>query len=151
MDPIEETVAAGAKPQAARKWWTGEIARIANVEEKDITELAITAQDVVELAQLVEAGKINDRMAREVLTGVLAGEGKPGQIVESRGLAMVSDDGALLAVIDEVLAKQPDVLEKIREGKLQAAGAVIGAVMQAMKGQADAARVRELVIARASE
>jgi aspartyl-tRNA(Asn)/glutamyl-tRNA(Gln) amidotransferase subunit B len=151
MDPIEETVAAGAKPQAARKWWTGEIARIANVEEKDITEMAITAQDVVELAQLVEDGKINDRMAREVLTGVLAGEGKPGQIVETRGLAMVSDDGALLAAIDEVLAKQPDVLEKIREGKLQAAGAVIGAVMQAMKGQADAARVRELVIARASE
>ncbi len=151
MDPIEETVAAGAKPQAARKWWTGEIARIANAEDKDVSELAITASDVVELANLVESGKINDRMAREVLTAVLAGEGRPSQVVADRGLEMVSDDGALLAAIDAALAKQPDVLEKIREGKLQAAGAVIGAVMQAMKGTADAARVRELIIQRAAE
>jgi aspartyl-tRNA(Asn)/glutamyl-tRNA(Gln) amidotransferase subunit B len=150
MDQIEETVAAGAKPQAARKWWTGEIARVANAEDKDISELAITAADVVELAGLVETGKINDRMAREVLTGVLAGEGSPAAVVASRGLEMVSDDGALIAAIDEALAKQPDVLEKIREGKVQAAGAVIGAVMQAMKGQADAARVRELVLERAN-
>jgi aspartyl-tRNA(Asn)/glutamyl-tRNA(Gln) amidotransferase subunit B len=56
-----------------------------------------------------------------------------------------------MAAIDEALAKQPDVLEKIREGKVQAAGAVIGAVMQAMKGQADAGRVRELIIERAGQ
>jgi aspartyl-tRNA(Asn)/glutamyl-tRNA(Gln) amidotransferase subunit B len=70
--------------------------------------------------------------------------------VKDRGLEVVSDDGALIAAIDEALKSQPDVLEKIREGKVQAAGAVIGAVMQAMKGQADAARVRELVLERAA-
>ncbi len=69
--------------------------------------------------------------------------------MESRGLKVVSDDGALIAAIDEALAQQPDVLEKIRDGKVQAAGAVIGAVMKAMRGQADAARVRELVLERA--
>ena len=73
------------------------------------------------------------------------------QIVEARGLAIVSDDGALIAAIDEALAQQPDVLEKIRDGKVQAAGAVIGAVMKAMRGQADAARVRELVLERAAQ
>ena len=151
MDPIEETVAAGASPQAARKWWSGEIARQANAEGKDVSEVNVTATQVAELAALVEAGKINDRIGREVLAAVMNGEGNPGEIVTAKGLEVVSDDGALMAAIDEALAKQPDVLEKIREGKVQAAGAVIGAVMQAMKGQADAGRVRELIIERAAQ
>jgi len=151
LDQLVETVEAGAKPQAARKWWTGELARIANTEDKDPSELNITGVQVAELAGLVEAGKINDRLAREVLTYVLAGEGTPAEVVAARGLEVVSDDGALLSAIDAALAKQPDVLEKIREGKLQAAGAVIGAVMQAMKGSADAGRVRELIIERANQ
>ena len=67
----------------------------------------------------------------------------------ARGLAVVSDDGALLAAIDAAFAEQPDVLEKLRDGKVQAAGAIIGAVMKAMGGSADAARVRELVLERA--
>jgi aspartyl-tRNA(Asn)/glutamyl-tRNA(Gln) amidotransferase subunit B len=150
LDELEETVASGAKPQAARKWWTGEIARLANSEGKDVSDLAITPADVAELATLVESGKINDRIGREVLQAVLEGAGNPAKIVADRGLEVVSDDGALMAAIDEALAKQPDVLDKIREGKLQAAGAVIGAVMQAMKGQADAGRVRELIIERAN-
>ena len=150
LDEIEETVAAGATPQAARKWWTGEIARIANAADKDISDLALAPAHVAELAKLVEEGKINDRIGREVLAAVIAGEGSPAEIVATKGLEVVSDDGALLAAIDEALTKQPDVLEKIREGKVQAAGAVIGAVMQAMKGAADAARVRELVIERAN-
>jgi aspartyl-tRNA(Asn)/glutamyl-tRNA(Gln) amidotransferase subunit B len=151
MDPIEETIAAGASPQAARKWWTGEIARQANADGKDVSELNVTAAQVAELAALVDAGKINDRIGREVLAALMNGEGNPGDNVASKGLEVVSDDGALMAAIDEALAKQPDVLEKIREGKLQAAGAVIGAVMQAMKGQADAGRVRELIIERAGQ
>jgi len=150
LDELEETVAKGAKPQAARKWWTGEIARLANADGKDVSDLAITPSDVAELATLVESGKINDRIGREVLQAVLEGAGNPAKIVADRGLEVVSDDGALMVAIDEALAKQPDVLEKIREGKLQAAGAVIGAVMQAMNGQADAGRVRELIIERAN-
>ena len=150
LDPIEETVAAGAKPQAARKWWAGELSRIANDEGKDVTELAVSPGQVAELAGLIDAGKINDRLAREVLGFVLAGEGSPSEIVAARGLEVVSDDGALIAAIDEALAGQPDVLDAIREGRMQAAGAVIGAVMKAMKGSADAARVRELLIAKAN-
>lgn len=151
LDFIEEAVAAGAKAQAARKWYTGEIARIANSEDKDVSEINITPAQVAELANLVESGRINDRIARTVLAEVLSGKGSPEEIVKAQGLEVVSDDGALIAAIDEALAKQPDVLEKIREGKVQAAGAVIGAVMQAMKGQADAARVRELILERANQ
>jgi aspartyl-tRNA(Asn)/glutamyl-tRNA(Gln) amidotransferase subunit B len=104
---------------------------------------------VAEVQKLVDAGTLTDKLARQVLEGVIAGEGSPQEVVDARGLAVVSDDGALIAAIDEALASQPDVLEKIKSGKVQAAGAIIGAVMKAMKGQADAARVRELVLERA--
>ena len=145
---VEETVSAGASPAQARKWWTGEIARLANASSVDASSL-VSAKSVAELVVLIDTGALTDRLARQVLEGVIAGEGTPAEVVLERGLTVVSDDRALLAAIDEALAAQPDVLEKIREGKVQAAGAVIGAVMKAMKGTADAARVRELVLERA--
>lgn len=145
LDQIEETVKAGAKPQAARKWWMGELARIANESEEGV-ELNITPAQVAELAKLIEDGKINDRLAREVLGFVLAGEGSPAEVVAKRGLEVVSDDGALIAAIEAALANAPDVIPAIKEGRMQAAGQVIGAVMKAMAGSADAARVRELLI-----
>ncbi|NLP85619.1 Asp-tRNA(Asn)/Glu-tRNA(Gln) amidotransferase subunit GatB [Microbacterium sp. CFH 90308] len=152
---VEATVAAGAAPASARKWWTGELTRIANAMNaegtaREVSDLATPAQ-VAELQQLIDEGTLTDKLARQVLEGVVAGEGSPKEVVAARGLAVVSDDGALIAAIDEALASQPDVLEKIRDGKVQAAGAVIGAVMKAMKGQADAARVRELVLERAAQ
>ena len=149
LDLIEQTVAAGASPQSARKWWSGELSRIANSENITPEELAITPKQVAEIQKLIDSGELTDRLARDVVAGVLAGEGSPREVIEKRGLKVVSDEGALIAAIDKALAEQPDVLEKIREGKVQAAGAVIGAVMKAMGGQADAARVRELVLERA--
>ena len=150
LDQLEETVAAGAKPQAARKWWMGELARIANESEEGAIP-NITPAQVAELAKLIEDGKINDRLAREVLGYVLAGEGSPAEVVVARGLEVVSDDGALIAAIEAALATQPDVIPAIREGRMQAAGQVIGAVMKAMAGSADAARVRELLIEMANK
>lgn len=147
---VEATIAAGASPASARKWWTGEITRIANAAGREPSSL-VSPADVAALQGLVDAGTLTDKLARQVLEGVIAGEGTPQEVVDVRGLAVVSDDGPLIAAIDEALAAQPDVLEKIRDGKVQAAGAIIGAVMKAMKGQADAARVRELILARASQ
>ena len=146
MDAIEETVAAGAPASVARKWWMGEIARIAKDREVDLTETGATPQTVVELNKLIEAKKINDKIARQVLGFVVEGEGEPAEIVEKRNLAVVSDDGALNTAIDEALAAMPDVADKIRAGKVQAAGAIVGQVMKATRGQADAARVRELIL-----
>lgn len=150
LTEVETTVAEGVEPQAARKWWTGEIARIANERGVDASSL-ITPADLAKVVALVDEGTLNDKLARVVIGAVIDGEGEPSAIVQARGLAIVSDDGALIEAIDAALASQPDVLEKIREGKVQAAGAVIGAVMKAMGGQADAARVRELVLERASQ
>jgi aspartyl-tRNA(Asn)/glutamyl-tRNA(Gln) amidotransferase subunit B len=150
LDAVEATVAAGAGAASARKWWTGEIARLANVQGVDAVSL-VSAEHVAALIVLVDAGTLTDRLARQVLEGVIAGEGAPQAVIDARGLAVVSDDGALIAAIDTALSSQPDVLAKIRDGKVQAAGAIIGAVMKAMHGQADAARVRELILERAQQ
>ena len=149
LQNIEETVAAGVPAHTARKWWTGEIARIANERSAAPSDL-ITVEQLAAVVTLVDAGTLNDKLARQVIQGIIAGEGTAQEIVDARGLAIVSDDGALIEAIDAALAEQPDVLAKIRDGKVQAAGAVIGAVMKAMRGQADAARVRELVLERAT-
>jgi aspartyl-tRNA(Asn)/glutamyl-tRNA(Gln) amidotransferase subunit B len=146
---ITDTVAAGASPQAARKWWMGELARYANEKDVSLGDLPVSPADIAELQGLVDAGTINDKLARQALEGVLAGEGSPADVVAARGLMVVSDDSSLEAAVDEALAAQPDVLDKIREGKLAAAGAIVGAVMKTTKGQADAGRVREIILARA--
>lgn len=146
---VRETIEAGAGPQSARKWWMGELSRTANELNVEPASLVTPAQ-VAELQVAVDAGIINDKLARQALAGLIANEGTVAEIIEARGLTVVSDDGALIAAIDQALAQQPDVLAKIASGKTEAAGAVIGAVMKAMGGKADAARVRELVIERAS-
>ena len=148
VELIEATVAAGAPPAAARKWWMGELARTANADGVALEELPVTPTQVAELQGLVDSGRLNDKLARQVLAGVLAGEGSPEQVVTARGLGVVSDDGALIAAVDEALAAQPDAAEKIRGGNLGPVGAIIGAVMKATRGQADAGRVRELVLER---
>ncbi len=148
LDLVEDTVALGSDQGAARKWWTGELARIANEQGVELQDLPITATDVARVEALVGAGALNDKLARQVIEGVLAGEGTPDEVVASRGLAVVSDDGPLLAAIDDALAAAPDVAEKIRGGKVAAAGAIVGAVMKATRGQADAARVRALLLER---
>ncbi|CAI9410239.1 MULTISPECIES: Asp-tRNA(Asn)/Glu-tRNA(Gln) amidotransferase subunit GatB [Aestuariimicrobium] len=151
LDLIDATVTAGASPQAARKWWTGELLRRANEAGVDLADLGISPAQVAAVQGLVEAGTVNDKLARQVIEGVLAGEGEPAEVVESRGLAVVSDEGELSAAVDAAIAANPDVAAKIREGKVQAAGALIGSVMKAMRGQADAARVRELVLAKLAQ
>jgi aspartyl-tRNA(Asn)/glutamyl-tRNA(Gln) amidotransferase subunit B len=148
---VEETIKAGASPAAAKKWWLTELARRANQQGVELVDLPITPAQVAEIQQLVDSGQINDKLAREVFDGVLAGDGSPEQVVAARGLAVVSDDDALGAAVDRAIDANPDVADKVRAGKVSAAGALIGAVMKELRGQADAARVRELVIERLAE
>ena len=145
LDIVEQTITAGASPAAAGKWWLGEIARLAHAADVGVTELGITPQHVVEIETLITAGTINDRLARQVLGQVAAGEGSPAEVVAAHSLAVVSDDGALTAAIDVAIASNPDVVAKVRAGKTQAIGALIGPVMQATGGKADAGRVRQLL------
>ena len=146
LELIEATVAAGCDSASARKWWMGEISRRAKEREVSLDEAGVSPAQVAQLQGLIDSGRINDKLARQALEGVLAGEGDPTQVVEARGLEVVSDDGALTAAVQEALDANPDIVEKIKGGKVQAAGALVGAVMKATRGQADAARVRELIM-----
>ncbi|MFD7918718.1 Asp-tRNA(Asn)/Glu-tRNA(Gln) amidotransferase subunit GatB [Streptomyces sp. NPDC059740] len=146
VDPIVATVEAGADSAAARKWWMGELARRANEDGVDLTALPITPEQVARVCALVKEGSLNDKLARQTIEGVLAGEGDPDTVVDKRGLKVVSDEGALGTAVDEAIAANSAIADKIRGGKVAAAGALVGAVMKATRGQADAARVRELIL-----
>lgn len=148
LDLVAATVDAGASPGAAKKWWLGELARRANEQEMELAAMPIAAGDVARLQKLIDDGKINDKIAREVIGGILEGDGTPEEIVSDRGLELVSDDSALATAVDQAIAENPDAADKVRGGKTQAAGALIGVVMKQMRGQADAQRVRELVLER---
>jgi aspartyl-tRNA(Asn)/glutamyl-tRNA(Gln) amidotransferase subunit B len=148
LDLVAGTVAAGAPPEQARKWWLGELRQRANSDGVELAGLAITPADVARVSQLVDEGALNDKLARQVLEGVLAGEGTPDEVVAARNLAVVSDESTLLAAVDEAIAANPDVADRIRGGKTNAAGVLMGAVMKATRGQADAQRVRELILSR---
>jgi aspartyl-tRNA(Asn)/glutamyl-tRNA(Gln) amidotransferase subunit B len=148
VESIEATVALGASSDSARKWWMGEIARAANNAGVEVSELPITPADVYAVIKLIDAGSLNDKLARQVIEGVLAGEGSPDQVVAARGLAVVSDTGALTTAVDEAIAANADVADKIRGGKVAAVGALVGAVMKTTRGQADAATVKALILER---
>ncbi len=143
---VEATVTAGVPAADARKWWMGELARRANEAGTSLADLPITPAQIVRVVELVASGALNDKLARQVLEGVLAGEGSPDEVVEARGLRIVSDEGELSSIIDQVLASNADAADKVRSGKIAAVGALVGGVMKASRGKADAGRARELIL-----
>jgi aspartyl-tRNA(Asn)/glutamyl-tRNA(Gln) amidotransferase subunit B len=145
LDTVEETVLLGADPTKARSWWLGEISRIANDRSVTATEL-ISVKDVAQVIELITKGELTDKLARQVVEGVIAGEGSPADVITKRGLKVVSDDSQLMKAILDAVAAQADTAQRVREGNIPAAGALIGAVMKATGGQADAAKVRELLL-----
>ena len=150
VELVAATAERGASSEAARALWGNFLVQKANEKGVALRELPITPGQVAAVLGLIEEGKLTNKLAREVIEGVLAGEGEPEQVMAARGLELVRDDSLIEAAVKEALAANPDIVEKIRGGKVQAAGAIVGAVMKATKGQADAARVRELVLAACS-
>ena len=146
VDLVEQTVSLGVDQAAARKWWLGELSRKANTDGVELSELAVTPADVARVDELVREKTLTDKLARQVLEGVLAGEGAPDEVVEKRGLKVVSDDGALKEAVAAAIAADADAAQKVRDGKVAAVGALVGQVMKLTRGQADAARVRELLL-----
>ncbi|MGI9171317.1 MAG: Asp-tRNA(Asn)/Glu-tRNA(Gln) amidotransferase subunit GatB [Candidatus Nanopelagicus sp.] len=145
LDTVEATVLLGSDPTKARSWWLGEVSRIANdrgVSPKDL----ISVKDVAQIIELISSGELTDKLARQVVEGVIAGEGSPTDVITKRGLKVVSDDSQLMKAIEDAIAAAPDTAERVRGGNIPAAGALIGAVMKSTGGQADAAKVRELLL-----
>ncbi|MFC4562888.1 Asp-tRNA(Asn)/Glu-tRNA(Gln) amidotransferase subunit GatB [Nocardiopsis mangrovi] len=148
IELVAATVDAGAAPADARKWWLNELSRRATETEVALAELPVTPAQVARIVALVAEGTLTNKLARQVIEGVLNGEGEPDDVVEARGLKVVSDDSALGSAVDQAIADNPDIADKVRGGKVAAAGALVGAVMKATRGQADAGRARELILER---
>ncbi|CPV73481.1 Asp-tRNA(Asn)/Glu-tRNA(Gln) amidotransferase subunit GatB [Mycobacteroides abscessus] len=146
VELVQATVAEGASSEDARSWWGNYLVQQANSREVELVDLPITPTQVAAVVALIKDGKLSNKLARQVVDGVLAGEGEPEQVMKDRGLVVVRDDSVIQAAVDEALAANPDVAQKIRDGKVAAAGAIVGAVMKATKGQADAALVKDLVL-----
>lgn len=143
---FEETVAAGASAAAAARWVVQDVARIRR--DRSGAPDALQGPALAALLALVEEGRVTVAAGREVLL-VMVEEGADAEsVVQARGLEKVSDEGALLAHIDAVIAAHPAELGRYREGKTNLIGFFVGKVMQASGGSADAARVRELLLTR---
>jgi aspartyl-tRNA(Asn)/glutamyl-tRNA(Gln) amidotransferase subunit B len=151
LDLVIATVEAGAPAAEARNWWLGDLQARANAAGVDAGDLGVTPAHVARVCALVTAGDLSATLAKEVFAAVVETGSDPDTVVAKRGLKQVSDEGALGAAVDEAIAANPDIAQKVRDGKVAAAGALVGAVMKAMRGQANAATVNRLVLDRLTD
>jgi aspartyl-tRNA(Asn)/glutamyl-tRNA(Gln) amidotransferase subunit B len=146
VDRFAETVAAGAPAAEARNWWLGYLAQQANSRDIEAAALPITAAQVARVIALIQAGTLSAALGRQVVDGVLETGDEVDTVVADRNLGLVSDTSALTDAARAAIEANPDVAEKVRGGKLPAVGVLVGAVMKATRGQADAATVRALLL-----
>ncbi|MDT4941785.1 MAG: aspartyl-tRNA(Asn)/glutamyl-tRNA(Gln) amidotransferase subunit [Pseudonocardiales bacterium] len=146
VDLVGATTDLGAPVGEARNWWLGYLAQKAN--ERDVVpgELPITPAQVARVIALVADGSLSVALARQAVDGVLKTGAEVDAVVAERGLQVLSDTGALEQAADEAIAANPDVADKVRGGKEAAVGALVGAVMKATRGQADAAAVKQILL-----
>ena len=145
LDLIVGTVEAGTTPDEARAWWVAYLSQQANARGVELAELEITPEQVARVVALIKDGKLTNKLARQAVDGVLAGEGDVDEVVKARGLEVVRDDGAIEAAVDEALAANPDIVEKYKAGNKKVVGAIVGQVMKATRGKADPAQVNKLI------
>ena len=145
LDLVVDTVEAGTTPDEARSWWVAYLSQQANERSVELAELEITPAQVARVVALIKEGELTNKLARQAVDGVLAGEGDVDEVVEARGLEVVRDDGAIEAAVDEALAANPDIVEKYKAGNKKVVGAIVGQVMKATRGKADPAQVNQLI------
>ena len=151
---VEETIVAGAAPGKARGWWLGYLVGVANEKGIEPSELAITPAQVARISALEDEGTLTNKLARQVAAAVVAGEGDPDpayvdRVIDKHGWKVAGED-ELVGAVDAAIAANADTAEKVRGGNQGALGPLIGAVMGATGGSADARRVRELLLERLS-
>jgi aspartyl-tRNA(Asn)/glutamyl-tRNA(Gln) amidotransferase subunit B len=147
---FESAVAAGADPQAAANWLTGEVVAHLRRSDAALDETPLTGAALAELVAMVDAGEISATAAKSVLAGVLDGEGDPRAVAEGRDLMQIGDAGELGAAVDDALAAHPEELARLRDGDQKLIGFFVGAVMRATGGKADPRKVSDLIRRKAS-
>ncbi len=143
----DDAVAAEAPPVEVAKWLAGDVVGLLGQAGLDPDESGLTGAHVGELVTLVEDGTLSGNLAKQVLEEVIdsRGERMPAEVAEEEGLQQVSDEDELEAIVDEVVAEDPDTVETVRDGNEKAIGALVGAVMRKTEGQADPQLTNELL------
>ncbi|MDH3469711.1 MAG: Asp-tRNA(Asn)/Glu-tRNA(Gln) amidotransferase subunit GatB [Acidimicrobiia bacterium] len=143
-----DAVAAGGEARDVANWLTGEV--VAHLKRDDIavTEIPLTSDHLRELSEMTAKGDLSATAAKEVLGGVMMGEGSPSQVAAARDLIQVTDVAALGSEVDAVLAANGDAVEKIRQGETKAVGFLVGQVMKATGGKADPKVVGDLIVSK---
>ncbi|MEK3988413.1 Asp-tRNA(Asn)/Glu-tRNA(Gln) amidotransferase subunit GatB [Robertmurraya sp. FSL R5-0851] len=144
-DFFEATVAAGADPKQASNWIMGELSAYLNSEQKELTDVALTPEGLAGMIKLISDGTISSKIAKKVFKELVEKGGSAEKIVKDQGLVQISDEGALLTVIAEVLDANPQSIDDFKNGKEKAIGFLVGQIMKATKGQANPPLVNKLL------
>ncbi|RDI38465.1 Asp-tRNA(Asn)/Glu-tRNA(Gln) amidotransferase subunit GatB [Falsibacillus pallidus] len=145
-DFFEETVAAGADTKLASNWLMGEVSAYLNSEQKELEDTALTPQGLAGMIKLIEAGTISSKIAKKVFKELIENGGDAEKIVKEKGLVQISDEGALLKIVTEILDANEQSIEDFKNGKDRALGFLVGQIMKATKGQANPPMVNKLLI-----
>ncbi len=144
-DYFEKVAATSGDARAAANWVMGDLAAMLKAENREIADSPLSAENLGRLVAMIAQGKISGKMAKEIFAKMFASNETPEAIVEREGLSQISDEGALVKIIDEVIAANPKQLEQYRSGKSTVMGFFVGQVMKASRGQADPAAVNRLL------
>ncbi len=135
------------KPKNASNWILGDVSRVMNETGKPLSELNISAEHLCELIELVEKNVISNSTGKTVFDEMLSSGEAPKKIVDKKGLGQISDEGALKAIVDEVVANNQKSIEDYKNGKTNALGFLVGQCMKASKGKGNPAVMKELLMA----
>jgi aspartyl-tRNA(Asn)/glutamyl-tRNA(Gln) amidotransferase subunit B len=133
------------EPKAIANWVMGELTAALKREGADIRASRVGSEKLAALVRLVASGKISGSAAKQVFAEMWKGGGDPEAIVNTQGLAQISDEGAIAAAVDEVIAASPKVVEDYKRGNSRALGALVGPVMKKLNGKANAAVVNRIL------
>lgn len=145
-DFFEGTVANGAEPKLASNWVMGDVSAYLNAEQKELAEVKLTPENLAGMIKLIGNGTISSKIAKQVFKELIENGGDAEAIVKEKGLVQISDEGALLKIIGEVLDNNPQSIEDFKNGKQKAIGFLVGQLMKATKGQANPQMVNKLLV-----
>ena len=144
-DAYEAVVGSDVPAKLAANWQMGDVARLANAQHLPVWRSGLGLEGLIALLRLVDTGEISGKVAKELLDELYAAGGDPAALVRERGLGRVSDESALAGLVDEAIAANPQAVADFRGGKEAALQRIVGYVMKATRGAADAQVVNKLL------
>ncbi len=144
-DIFEETISITNKPKEVSNWLMGDTMKLLKSEEKSVEDISFSPKNLARLIDIIDEGKINRTMAKEVFENIFKDDVDPDKYIEEHDMGMVSDDGALKTTIEEIVANNPQSVADYKGGKTKAMGFLVGQTMKAMKGKADPASVNKIL------